>query len=32
MFLIPGMIAIALQNKAGSGFDMGYIMKDEHLF
>ena len=23
MFLIPGMIAIALQNKAGSGFDMG---------
>ncbi|MCO5293173.1 MAG: sodium:solute symporter [Chitinophagaceae bacterium] len=28
MFLIPGMIAIALQNKAGSGFDMGYIMKD----
>ena len=23
MFLIPGMIAIALQHKAGSGFDMG---------
>ena len=23
MFLIPGMIAIALQNKAGAGFDMG---------
>ena len=23
MFLIPGMIAISLQNKAGSGFDMG---------
>ena len=28
MFLIPGMIAIALQHKTGSGFDMGTIMKD----
>jgi SSS family solute:Na+ symporter len=28
MFLIPGMIAIALQSKTGSGFDMGYVMKD----
>ena len=28
MFLIPGMIAIALQHKTGSGFDMGYITKD----
>ncbi len=28
MFLIPGMIAIALQNKTGSGFDMGYVIKD----
>jgi len=28
MFLIPGMIAIALQNKAGSGFDMGTVVKN----
>jgi SSS family solute:Na+ symporter len=28
MFLIPGMIAIAMQSKVGSGFDMGHVIKD----
>jgi SSS family solute:Na+ symporter len=28
MFLIPGMVAVMLQNKVGSGFDMGTTIKD----